>query len=124
MFLPVGCNACDQTGYKGRIGVYELLVINEQMRAAIRDGRDAQLRSIARMGGFQSMREDALGKLIAGQTSLDEIRRVVPLEAYEERLCRDCEQSLVSDFNFCPRCGMKVPETLPPQPAVMMPATM
>lgn len=123
-FVPVGCNACDRTGYKGRIGVYELLVINEQLRAAIRDGREAQLRTIARMGGFQSMREDALQKLTSGLTTLDEVRRVVPLEHSEERLCEECEQFLVADFNYCPRCGMKVPEPQQGPQTVMMPSSM
>jgi type II secretory ATPase GspE/PulE/Tfp pilus assembly ATPase PilB-like protein len=123
-FVPVGCNICDRSGYKGRIGVYELLVIDEQMRAAIRDERDSQLRTIARMGGFQSMREDALQKVTSGLTTLDEIRRVVPLEHTEELLCEQCHQFLVANFNYCPRCGIKVPEPQPGPQTVMMPSSM
>ncbi|MGH9702699.1 MAG: GspE/PulE family protein, partial [Candidatus Acidiferrales bacterium] len=50
-FVPVGCNECDHTGYKGRVGIYEMLVFDEAVRAVVReDGRSEGIRAAAKQG--------------------------------------------------------------------------
>jgi type IV pilus assembly protein PilB len=105
---PAGCDLCDHTGYKGRIGVYELLQIDESIRAILRGGFNPDLvRNAARANGMRRLQEDALEKLQLGITSLDEIQRVVPFEALAPAECTGCGREILSSFQFCPSCGTK-----------------
>jgi type II secretory ATPase GspE/PulE/Tfp pilus assembly ATPase PilB-like protein len=75
-----GCTACRMTGYKGRIGVFELLQINNSMRSLIcsKSKTDiTELRQAALSTGMKTLLADALGKLAAGITTQDEIARTV-----------------------------------------------
>jgi type II secretory ATPase GspE/PulE/Tfp pilus assembly ATPase PilB-like protein len=106
MFLPIGCSKCDNTGYKGRVGIYEMLPLDEQIRASIRSNfRDDEIRNMARSGGMKLMQEDALEKVKVGITSLEEVLRVVPFEQAAIQRCRNCGKSLAPTFLFCPYCG-------------------
>ena len=81
-----GCVHCRGTGYQGRIGIHELLVIDEAMRGAILQGRDAgALQQLAVQSGMHTLYEDGLRKVAAGVTSLDEVLRVTQDELQEER---------------------------------------
>ncbi len=106
MHIPVGCARCDNSGYRGRLGIYELLVLDEQMRACIRSTfRDDEIRNLARSGGMRLMQEDALQKVCAGITTIDEILRVVPFDQAAALRCRSCGKALAPAFLFCPYCG-------------------
>jgi type IV pilus assembly protein PilB len=109
MFVPVGCRKCDGTGFKGRLGIYELLTFNDSFRAAVRStSRDDDMRKLARGTGMKSMQEDALEKVKLGITTLDEIMRVVPFEYGAAQRCRSCNNVLAQAFLFCPYCGVGV----------------
>jgi type IV pilus assembly protein PilB len=111
MYIPVGCSACEKTGYKGRVGIYEVLVLNEQIRGVIRDGaKERDMRAFARLSGFEPMGADALSKLNAGVTTLEEIMRVVPLQKAQQPSCGDCSQVLCDNFRYCPGCGVNLPD--------------
>lgn len=73
-----GCKECRGTGYKGRIGVFELVAMNDELRDAVacRASRDA-LRRLATEAGMRPMNEDALAKVRAGLTTAEEVRRVL-----------------------------------------------
>ena len=72
------CPVCGGLGYRGRIGVYELLEISEQMQDLIRDKAPmSQLRGVARKNGMLYMREEGLRLVAKGVTSLEELQRVV-----------------------------------------------
>ena len=71
-----GCDHCRGTGYQGRTGIHELLVVDEAMRSAILQGLDASaLQSIAVKAGMFTLYDDGLRKVAAGVTSLDEVLR-------------------------------------------------
>ena len=73
----VGCLSCNRTGFQGRTGVYELLVIDDPIRALIHRGAgEAAIREQAVKGGMASMRDDGARWVQAGVTSLDEVIRV------------------------------------------------
>jgi len=110
MYLPAGCKECDDTGYRGRIGVYELLVMDDVVRDAISSGqRDDQIRTLTRSLGMKFMEEDALDKVAAGLTTLDEVMRVVPFdELSSTSRCAECNKHLIPAFAFCPYCGTRV----------------
>jgi type IV pilus assembly protein PilB len=106
--VPVGCAECDHTGYKGRVGVYEMLLLDESVKTAVRTGaRVDEIRSLARSAGMKLMQEDAVEKLRLGVTSLEEIQRVVPFEKLASPRCSGCGRELPPAFLYCPYCGSK-----------------
>jgi len=76
-YHPVGCAQCGNTGYKGRTGVYELMAIDDKLRALIH-GRaaESQLFVAAEAVGLRSMREDGERLIVEGITSPEEVMRV------------------------------------------------
>jgi type IV pilus assembly protein PilB len=110
--IPAGCNKCDGSGYKGRVGIYELLLLDEQIRSAIRSGaRDEEIRNLARSGGMRLMQEDALEKVKVGVTTMEEVLRVVPFDNALTVRCRACGRALAPAFLFCPYCGAGTRQT-------------
>jgi len=72
-----GCSRCAETGYRGRIGLYELLIISDEIRHLINTGADANIiREKAIAQGMQTLRQDALAKLDQGLTTVEEVVRV------------------------------------------------
>ena len=72
-----GCQNCAYSGYSGRIGIFEIFLITEEVQHLIYEQVNAsQLRSKARELGMRTLREDGLRKVIAGQTTLEEVFRV------------------------------------------------
>lgn len=73
-----GCSACNNTGYKGRMAIHEVVAMNEEMRTAILANKNrSDLLRIAENSGFKSLMNDGLEKAIAGSTTVEEILRVV-----------------------------------------------
>ena len=77
LFAPAGCDACNRTGYRGRTGVYELLVADDAIRRLIHDrAAEPALREAAARGGMTPLRRDGARWLAGGTTSLAELVRV------------------------------------------------
>ena len=77
LWAPVGCPACNGTGYFGRTGIYELLAANEHLSKLIHDGApEAELRAYSEQTGCRSLYADGLRLLADGSTSLEELLRV------------------------------------------------
>ena len=75
-----GCTKCGETGYRGRMGAMEILVINDAIHAMIRERSDSrQIKQAAVASGMKTLMEDALTKALFGHTTLEEVLRV----AYE-----------------------------------------
>jgi type IV pilus assembly protein PilB len=82
---PVGCQQCDGTGYKGRIGVHEVVSVNERFqRLIMQQAPSSQLRSAAREAGMIPIREDSLLKMRAGLTSAEDVLRQVYVRVDED----------------------------------------
>ena len=76
-----GCRACRQSGFLGRLGVFELFLVDEELRAKITSGcSSTALRDLAISRGMRTMRADGLLKVQQGLTTLEELDRVVPPE--------------------------------------------
>ena len=73
LFRPTGCQACGHTGYRGRIAVLELLVVDEETERLVL--ARAESREIQAAAGLRTMLEDGLAKAMAGLTTLDEVLR-------------------------------------------------
>ncbi len=77
IFHPKGCEHCSYTGYRGRTGIYEFMLINEQIQHLIHDFEgESSLRKAAKQNGMKSLREDGVVKVLSGITSLEEVLRV------------------------------------------------
>jgi type II secretory ATPase GspE/PulE/Tfp pilus assembly ATPase PilB-like protein len=77
LYRGQGCEACRKTGYKGRVGIYELFIITEDIRSLIlRKASTGEIRRVAVEQGMVSLREDAWAKAQAGLTTIEEILRV------------------------------------------------
>jgi general secretion pathway protein E len=73
----VGCDKCGHTGYQGRVGVYELLLTTDEIRAQIHDrASEADIRATAQRNGMRTMREDGERWLADGTTTPAELLRV------------------------------------------------
>ena len=75
---PVGCAQCGKTGYKGRIGLYEVMPVSEEIeRLTVEQTSSDEIRKVAVEQGMITLRDDGLEKAKMGLTSLEEIFRVV-----------------------------------------------
>ena len=77
VYRSVGCRKCNDTGYRGRLGIYEQFVITEDIREAIAAGEAvSRLREQARKNGFRTLWEIGLQAVADGKTSPEELMRV------------------------------------------------
>ena len=85
LFHGQGCEKCHQTGYYGRIGIFELFFNNQEVADMIStDVPDYKIRQLARQQGMLSLFDDALSKMRAGITTIAEVRRTVPYQIINE----------------------------------------
>ncbi len=76
LMKPVGCDACQGIGFRGRTGVYELLVMSEGLRPLVIERASlGTLREQARADGMRTLREDGIAKVLAGVTTVEELMR-------------------------------------------------
>jgi type IV pilus assembly protein PilB len=76
-YEPVGCSRCGGTGYKGRIGLYEVMTLTDDMRSLILERRPAdEIATLAVRDGMRRLRDDGLEKVRMGTTSFAEVARV------------------------------------------------
>jgi len=72
-----GCDKCRKTGYSGRLGIYEMMVMDDSLRDVVTGNPDVNhLRKLCRERGLITLREDGFQKVMHGQTTVDEILRV------------------------------------------------
>jgi len=78
LYRGEGCEACRHTGFKGRIGIYEMMRINDEIRElVVRRAPLADVREAAKANGMHELKEDGLDKVLQGITTPDEVMRVV-----------------------------------------------
>lgn len=80
MFVAVGCEKCNKTGYKGRVGIYEAILTNKKIEDAVEmNPSEREIWAAAQDQGILTMKQDGVLKILSGVTSLDELRRVISL---------------------------------------------
>jgi len=76
IYGPQGCEVCNGSGYKGRVGLYELMEVTDEVAKAISSNvAEDQLRKIAMQEGMATLREAGLGKVKLGATSMEEVEK-------------------------------------------------
>ena len=77
VYTAIGCSACKKVGYRGRMGIYELLTVDDEVRSIVHDvGSEQALRSHAMRHGMHSLRDDGFRWVAAGETTVEEVLRV------------------------------------------------
>ena len=108
-YRAVGCEQCNQTGYRGRVGIYEIMFVTDDLRRQIaQKGAEAQLRDAALAAGMISLGEDGLLKVKTGVTTPQELLRVVTEVREAKAVCPECGVNVSRDFVACPGCGQRV----------------
>jgi type IV pilus assembly protein PilB len=109
LVVGTGCGACGGTGYKGRLGLFELMPVDGRIRDLVVAGAPtADIARAARQLGMRTLRDDGLAKARAGRTTLDELLRVLPHDEAAEVAagrCPACANEVGDDFAHCPWCG-------------------
>ena len=78
LFKGKGCDHCKGTGYKGRTGIHELMVMTDEIRDEVLKRGPAHLvRNLAVQSGMKTLQMDAVSKILMGVTSVDEVLRVI-----------------------------------------------
>ncbi len=109
MFEGSGCKHCDQSGYFGRTGIFEILPFSPKIKEAItNDNSEEEIRQIAALEGIITMGEDGLDKVCSGITTLSEVQRVIDVEEEIQVLCPQCQEAIHLDFVACPHCKFDV----------------
>jgi type II secretory ATPase GspE/PulE/Tfp pilus assembly ATPase PilB-like protein/FixJ family two-component response regulator/RNA polymerase subunit RPABC4/transcription elongation factor Spt4 len=133
-YKGAGCDKCNRSGYKGRIGVYEILQVDQEIKRMIhQEATEPEILHAARLTNMTTLLEDAIEKLKQGVTSCEEVLRVFgPQNTVEiscsycnavmeqrhrfcpycgrelARFCGKCAQLLVDDWRYCPQCGLEL----------------
>jgi len=82
IFKPVGCPVCMETGYSGRAGIHEVIVVTDAIRTELMKGSDAStIKKVAISEGMKTLRDDAASKVLQGATSIAEVLRVTQEES-------------------------------------------
>ena len=76
IYEPVGCNLCNDTGYYGRKGIFEIMEVNEELQRFIAEGSDSKnLIHAAKRNGMRTLRENGVRDVLAGITSIEELQK-------------------------------------------------
>ena len=80
IWTAVGCDKCNMTGYKGRVGIYEAILTNEKIETAVEmNPSEREIWAAAKGQGILTMKQDGVIKILQGMTSMDELERVISL---------------------------------------------
>ncbi len=80
IYMPAGCEACNNTGYFDRIGIHELILTDASIERIVRENpSEREIKAVAKKQGFMDMRQDGVVKVLHGLTSFEELERVIDL---------------------------------------------
>ncbi|MBP6350099.1 MAG: Flp pilus assembly complex ATPase component TadA [Candidatus Obscuribacter sp.] len=101
-----GCETCNHTGYKNRIGVYEVMKVNDEIRDLIcKNATTAMVRLSAKQAGMIPLKDYSIRLVGQGLTTSDEVVRVTLSDTSgQEKMCSKCRNPITDDFVKCPFC--------------------
>ena len=81
IYEAVGCDKCNKTGYKGRIGIHEAIIMDENIEKIIRDNpSEREIKKVAKSQNLLTLTQDGIVKVLSSITTLDELRRIIDIE--------------------------------------------
>lgn len=108
-----GCEKCNK-GYKGRMGVYEVMQFNDAIRDVVNhEGNKAQIRAAAKKSGMVPLKDYSLKLVKDGYTDLAEVIRVTLTDEGEEKLCPNCRSVIEEEWVRCPYCQFSLKKACP-----------
>jgi type IV pilus assembly protein PilB len=109
LYHGTGCPNCGGTGYKGRMGLYEIMPFSPQLRDMITaNAPEGDIRHNAVAHGMKTLSRAGMTKVQAGLTTLEELGRVLDNDDEFSSFCPSCQSPVGSDFLLCPVCGTTV----------------
>lgn len=100
-----GCDSCNHTGYRNRIGVFEIMRMNDEIRDLVCKGSNtAMVRLAAKQSGMVPLKDYSIRLVGQGLTTTDEVVRVTLADNSEDQLCSRCRNPINEDFIKCPFC--------------------
>lgn len=113
-YVANGCPACDFVGYKGRIGLFEMILVSDRIREILlSDPRESLINQAAREEGTRSLLEDGLAKVGQGLTSMSEVLRAITVRSPGGRSCPQCHRPVPLQLGVCVYCGADMQEHCP-----------
>lgn len=101
-----GCKRCNDSGYQGRTGLFELFVMDDQLRHVISTNyKESEVLKHVRAGGMKTLMEVGIEKVKMGITTVEELIRVIGPPVVLERKCDQCKKLIDVNFVYCPYCG-------------------
>jgi type IV pilus assembly protein PilB len=108
LFRPVGCDLCNGSGYRGRTGIFEILEMREDLRRLVTSGAtEGMIRAAAIEAGMTPIGQDGLTRALTGDTTLEELERVIYTAEDGGRVCAGCHRTISNEHSFCPHCGTR-----------------
>ena len=108
-YRAVGCDHCNQTGYRGRVGLYEIMNVTDKLsRSIARNVGENIVRDEATAAGMRTLGADGLAKVKGGVTTADELLRVITEVRDLGAACPGCGSAVDADFQTCPHCGQSL----------------
>lgn len=109
LYHGTGCPTCGGTGYKGRMGLYEIMPFTAQLRDLITSNApEGEIRHAAVGRGMKTLSQVGMEKVRAGLTTLEELGRVLDNDDEFSTFCPHCQMPVGSDFLLCPACGTSI----------------
>jgi type IV pilus assembly protein PilB len=109
-FRAAGCDQCSHTGYRGRVGLFEVVGITPASRRLVEDGA---FQEAGRDAAAPALAEDGFAKAKAGVTTVEELLRVVGRVREPRTLCPQCGAATAAGFKACPQCGHRLTGACP-----------
>ena len=104
-----GCPACENTGYVGRTGIYEVLSITTEIERLLQqNATEAQLKKATLMAGMKTLFDHGMGKINMGITTCDEVLRVLGPQNIQTFKCPSCQKILAEQYAYCPYCAKPI----------------
>ncbi|MCG8619731.1 MAG: Flp pilus assembly complex ATPase component TadA [Desulfobacterales bacterium] len=104
-----GCDRCEHTGYHGRTGIYETLIINTEMELLLKQkATEAEIKALAVSSGMTSLFDSGMEKINMGITTCEEILRILGPRNLHGFACPGCGNLMPEQYNYCPYCSRQL----------------
>ena len=114
LYKGKGCDECNKSGYFGRISIFEILIMDKAVRKLVAEEEtELAIEDAARKSGMIPLWDDAIEKVLAGITTVEEVIRVAKRKEEHRVICSSCGNKGRLEYHICPYCGYKRDDLCP-----------